>query len=134
MRTRLGLALMAAIAVSGAASPVAPPGAPATPVVLHLSNFRFGPKMLFLKRGQDYTLTLASDGGAHSFFAPAFFAQARVAPAERALIDPARGIEVPSRGAITLHLTAPMQPGRYRFKCTHALHNLMGMNGEIVVR
>ena len=44
--------------------------------------------------------------------------------------------EVEVRPGMThdIQLTAPAAPGRYKVKCTHTFHKLLGMSGAIIVR
>ena len=100
---------------------------------VRLSNFRFLPRMPTLEHGRGYTLRLVNaSGGSHDFSAPGFFAAARIDPADAALVADGK-VEVPGGATSTIHLTAPAA-GSYRLKCTHGLHRLMGMKGEIQVR
>ena len=95
-----------------------------TTVTVGLSNYRFEPAVIRLRRGQPYILNLVNRSGrGHNFVAPDFFAAAGFG---------FRKVEVPPRGAAKLALTAPAA-GRYRVKCTHFTHALRGMKGEILV-
>lgn len=94
-----------------------------------LSNFKFTPSAIALKHGQAYVLHLSSTGS-HSLGAPAFFAAASIAPADRAKVQNGK-VEV-SDDPVDIHFTAP-KPGRYPMKCTHFLHAGFGMTGAITV-
>ena len=125
---------LAAIAFAAAlAGPAA--AAPPQAIDVHLSNFNFAPRAIVLDRGRDYVLTLVNDsGGGHTISAPAFFAASGLPAAERARLEDGREVEVEGHMAVTLHLSAPSAPATYKFKCTHSMHNLFGMNGTIIVR
>ena len=106
---------------------------PAPTIAVQMSNFKFAPDTVVLDHGRSYVLHLTNvSGGGHDFTAPAFFAAANVAPADRRYIVDGL-VEVPSGKAIDIHLTAPAA-GRYKLKCTHSLHKMFGMSGAIVVR
>lgn len=116
------LALIATITLLAAEPATA---AEPTPVEVHLSNFKFAPKTIELKAGQDYALTLINDsGGGHSFAAKEFFKAAGAASGD---------IEVPGGERRVIRLRAP-RAGTYKAKCTHTFHGAMGMKGEIIVR
>jgi uncharacterized cupredoxin-like copper-binding protein len=120
----LPLALMASSSVSGQV-----PGL----VEVHLSNFRFMPKVLVFEHGRPYVLRLVNRaGGGHDFTAPEFFARSKVAGVSRALVQGGE-VEVPPGQVREIRLTAP-PAGRYKLKCSHTLHKFFGMSGTIVVR
>jgi plastocyanin len=105
------------------------------PAVLEvrLSNFKFDPRTLELKAGQDYALTLVNESsGGHSFSAKDFFAASRVEPSDLAVIRDGT-IEVPGKQRRTIRFRAG-PAGTYKLKCTHTLHGTFGMRGEIRVR
>jgi plastocyanin len=105
---------------------------PAT-IEVRMSNFKFEPRSIQLRAGQDYAVTLINESsGGHSFAARDFFAAASVNPADRALIREGT-IEVPGHQRRTIRFRAA-PAGTYKVKCTHTLHGTFGMKGEIVVR
>ena len=113
----------------------AQPATPQTPAAINvqLSNFKFTPKTIVLDHGRRYIFRLhnASDGG-HDFTAPKFFAAANIAAEDRQLV--AQGeVEVPPGQLREIRLTAPAA-GRYKLKCTHRFHKMLGMSGAIIVR
>lgn len=122
-----------------AALPLAIVGAqPATPqrpasVNVQLSNYKFTPRTIVLDHGRPYIVRLYNaSGGGHDFTARDFFAAATVAPDDRKWI--ANGeVEVPPGQSREIRLTAP-RAGRYKVKCTHTFHKMLGMSGTIVVR
>ena len=91
----------------------AQPAAPQTAAVVNvqLSNFRFAPRTIVLDRGRAYVMRFynASKGG-HDFTAPAFFAAARVAPADRRMVVEGE-VEVHPGMVHEVRLTAPAAPG-----------------------
>jgi len=109
--------------------------APQRPSVVNvqLSNFKFTPKSIVLDRGQNYVLRLYNAaGGGHDFTAREFFAAASVAPSDRRWLTQGE-IEVPPGQLREIRLTAPAA-GRYKVKCTHRFHKMLGMSGTIIVR
>lgn len=115
------------------AVPSATAQAPAA-VNVQLSSFKFTPRTIVFDHGRSYMLRLhnvSKDG--HDFTAPAFFAASRIAPQDRHMV---RGGEVEVHPGMVheIRLTAPAAPGRYKVKCTHRFHKLLGMSGTIIVR
>jgi plastocyanin len=98
---------------------------------VELSSFDFTPRELHLRAGQRVALVLTNvASGGHDFAAPAFFAAARVDPADAALV--AHGeVDVPGKSTRTIHLVPAA--GSYKLTCTHTMHALLGMKGRIVV-
>ena len=119
----------AALAILATAPALAQPAT----IEVRLSNFKYEPRTIELKAGQDYVLALTNEsGGGHNFTAKEFFAAATIPAADRAAILDGT-VEVPGhqRRAIRFRAAAP---GTYKVKCTHTLHGTLGMRGEIVVR
>lgn len=115
--------------VAGAADAVQTRPIGAVPVVL--TNFKFQPAALVLRSGAPTVLALRNvSGKGHSFSAPELFASARLDPRSQALVHNGR-VEVPAGTEVDVTLTPP--PGRYRFKCTHTFHAMLGMTGTITV-
>lgn len=116
------------VALAVAAPPAGAAQHPRT-VEVRLSNFDFTPHRIVLRAGEPVVLHLVNTtGGGHDFSSPSFFAAART------VSGPVHGgkIEVPSRGAIDVHVTPAR--GSYRLRCTHTLHATLGMTGRIVVQ
>ena len=130
--TLLAIAIASALvpmASPSAAQPVSRPGPPV--VTMTLSNFHFSPDQIHLVAGQPVVLRLInSGGGGHDFTAPEFFARSTIDPADRAIID--RGRVRLARGEQKILHLVPVA-GRYRLKCSHAFHSMLGMTGAIVV-
>jgi uncharacterized cupredoxin-like copper-binding protein len=127
---RYAFLLAVPIALLGA-QPAAPQAAAA--VNVQLSNFKFTPRTIVLDHGRNYVLRLYNaSGGGHDFTAREFFAAASIAPSDRRWI---RGgeVEVPPGQLRVIRLTAPAA-GRYKVKCTHRFHKMLGMGGTIIVR
>ena len=126
------ISLAAAALAALVAAPAAVSAQAEQKVEVELSSFAFTPATIALAHGRPYVLELTNtSGGGHNFSAPAFFAAARIAPADRAKIGK-KGIEVGGGETVAIHFTAPAA-GRYKLRCTHFLHSSFGMNGEIVV-
>ena len=108
-------------------------GQPAPTVMVQLSNFKFSPNPIVLDHGRPYLLRLVNvSSGGHDFSAPSFFAVANVTPADRRWVVEGT-VEVPPGQPRDIRLTAPVA-GRYKLKCTHTFHKMMGMSGAIIVR
>lgn len=123
----LGLAIVMALAT--------PPAVAQVPAVVEvrLANFSFTPRTIVLNQGRPYVLRLVNvASGGHDFTAPAFFADANVAPSDRRWTMGGE-VEVPPRQVREIRLTAP-RAGVYKLKCSHSFHKMLGMLGQIVVR
>lgn len=128
MRTLRLLALpLILLTGSGAVAQTAPT------IAVQMSNFKFAPSTIVLDHGRPYVLRLSNQSsGGHDFTAESFFAASNIAPADRRLVQEG-AVEVPGGQVRELHLTAPAA-GRYKVKCTHTMHKMLGMSGTIVVR
>jgi plastocyanin len=135
------LAGCAAGSPAGPSAPAAAGGAPAAtdwdraePIDIVLTDFAFGPERIVLHVNHRYRLHLENRGsGGHNLAAPDFFRTAT-------LRDDAAGGEARSSGAIEVARGAakdtyvePLRPGTFPVECTHLLHALFGMTGQIVV-
>lgn len=120
---------IAALAILASAPAVAQPAA----IEVRMSNFKFEPRSIALRAGQDYALTLINESsGGHSFAAKDFFRASSVNAADQALIREGT-VEVPGHQRRTIRFRAA-PAGTYKVKCTHTLHGTFGMKGEISVR
>jgi uncharacterized cupredoxin-like copper-binding protein len=98
-----------------------------------LSNFAFTPDALTLKAGTAYRLHLVNDGtSGHNFSAKDFFAAASVAPADASKVKDG-AIEVPKKSSVDVTVT-PSRAGSYELTCTHFMHTMFGMKGQITVQ
>ena len=104
----------------------------ATPVSITLTNYAFTPSALSLKAGMTYQLHFINSGSKdHNFSAPEFFATVQVAPDDQAKV--AKGLVALESGqSVDITLT-PGRPGTFAVECTHFMHKMMGMHGNIVV-
>jgi uncharacterized cupredoxin-like copper-binding protein len=128
---RLGLTI-AGCATLAAAAAAQQPATTAPVVDVALSSFKFTPGTIQLDHGRAYVFHLTNQsGGAHDFTAQAFFDAATIAPADRARIDKGK-VELGGGDDVDIHLIAP-PAGRYKVHCTHFMHSMFGMTGEIVV-
>lgn len=105
----------------------------ATPISVTLTDYAFTPGMLDLKTGATYQLHFVNSGSKdHNFSAPEFFAAAQVAADDQAKLS--KGIvELGSGKSVDITVT-PGQAGTYAVECTHFMHKMMGMHGNIVVQ
>jgi len=124
------LAIFALLSVAAAGAQAQP--APQT-VNVSLTSYAFTPSTITLKAGTTYRLHLSDDAGkGHDFSAPEFFAASAVAPEDQAKIkDGAVDLEGGEAADITV---TPQKPGTYPLTCTHFMHSMMGMSGQIVVQ
>lgn len=116
------LAGIAWLAAAGAAAPET--------VTVRLSSFAFTPDHLHLRAGVPVRLHLVNTSrGGHNFTAPALFASGAFlagAPTSDG------SIEVPG-GQTRDVVFLPRVPGTYEVRCTHFLHALFGMTGDVTV-
>ena len=111
------------------------PAASAAPqaerIAIELSDFAFAPAALRLRRDRPYLLHFVNKGsGGPNYSAPAFFAAARIDPADAAFVR--KGTVEVARGQSGTVRLVPAA-GRYKVKCTHFIHPAFGMRGTIVV-
>ena len=103
----------------------------AQPIDVILTDFAFTPQRLHLRQGQAYRLRFVNRGsGGHNFSAPAFFAAARIDPADAGAVAGGK-IELGGNQSRTLRLVPAA--GNYAVTCTHFLHAGFGMVGSITV-
>jgi uncharacterized cupredoxin-like copper-binding protein len=125
------LILAAAGLLSASASAQAPDWSGAAHMTVTLSSFDFAPAAIHLRAGQPIVLHLVNDaGGGHNFSAPEFFAAAAIRPQDQGLIYKG-GIELSGRQTKDIALVP--RAGRYKLRCTHTMHTMFGMKGEILV-
>ncbi len=104
------------------------------PIDLVLTEYRFTPSHIRLRAGHAYRLHLENRGSSgHSLSAPEFFRAA-------ALRDGPAAAEAGNSGAIEVAPGAskevylrPLRAGTFPMACSHFLHPVFGMTGEIVV-
>jgi uncharacterized cupredoxin-like copper-binding protein len=133
MRAMLRAFAIVAVAglLSAGALAQAPDWSQAAQATVSLSNFDFDPATIHLRAGRPVILHLIDGGsGGHNFSAPAFFAAASIRPEDQGLIYKG-AIELRAHQAKDIGLIP--RAGRYKLRCTHTMHALFGMKGEIVV-
>lgn len=98
-----------------------------------LTNFAFTPDALSLRAGTAYRLHLVNGStSSHNFAAKDFFAAATVAPADAGKVKDG-AIEVGKQQTVDVTVT-PSRAGTYDLNCTHFMHTMFGMKGQIVVQ
>jgi plastocyanin len=103
----------------------------AQPIDVILTDFAFAPQRLHLRQGQAYRLRFVNRGsGGHNFSSPAFFAAARIDPADAGAVAGGK-VELGGNQSRTLRLVPAA--GSYAATCTHFLHAGFGMVGSITV-
>ena len=106
----------------------------AEPISVGLTDFRFEPGRITLHANQPYRLHLQSRGGAHDFAARELFQAASLRADAVGKEAAASGrVELASGEAKDLYLV-PLRTGTFPVECTHFLHALFGMTGEVVVQ
>ena len=105
----------------------------ATPISISLTDYAFTPGSLDLKAGTTYQLHFVNAGSKdHNFSAPEFFAAAQIAADDQAKLS--KGIvELGSGKSLDITVT-PGQAGTFTVECTHFMHKMMGMHGNITVQ
>ena len=129
----LRLALLAAFAAAAPAAAIAqtPDWSHAQRVEVTLASFSFSPRTIHLRGGQPVILHLVnSASGGHDFTAEKFFSSATVRPQDRGAIA---GGSVDLGGHQSRDVALVPRAGHYPLKCSHTLHKMFGMTGEIVV-
>jgi uncharacterized cupredoxin-like copper-binding protein len=125
------LIIAAAGLLSSSALAQEPDWSGAAQVTVRLSSFDFAPSSIRLRAGQPVVLHLVNDaGGGHNFAAPQFFAASAIRPQDQGLVYKG-AIEL--RGHQTKDIALVPRAGTYKLRCTHTMHSMFGMRGEIVV-
>lgn len=121
------------LAVSAAHSqPATVDWSKAQTIEVDLSNFAFSPSTLQLQHGVPYRLHFVNNSkSGHNFDSVDFFAEATVAPGDAAKVDEGK-VEVAKDETVDVSLVANTA-ATYKVDCTHFLHSMMGMTGQVVV-
>jgi plastocyanin len=86
-----------------------------------------------LKAGITYQMHYINSGSKdHNFSAPEFFAAVQVAPEDQAKVE--KGLIALEQGQTVDITITPGRPGTFPVECTHFMHKMMGMHGNIVVQ
>jgi uncharacterized cupredoxin-like copper-binding protein len=102
-------------------------------IAIILADYNFSPATLDLKQGTAYQLHFTNGGSkSHNFSAPEFFAASQIAPEDMAKVK--NGMVELGNGQSADITVTPGRAGTYEFACTHFMHKMMGMHGEIVVQ
>jgi plastocyanin len=105
----------------------------ATPISITLSSYSFTPNVLNLQAGTTYHLHFINSGSKdHNFSAPEFFAASQVAPEDQSKIE--KGLVSLDSGQTVDVTVTPEHPGSFPVECTHFMHKMMGMRGNITVQ
>ena len=121
-------AALGLIAASASAQPAAP-----TVIIVQLSEYKYTPMEIDLTHGQSYVLRVVNTGKkAHDLSARAFFQSVTLAPDSAATVHDGE-VELAMGESADVAFTAGAA-GTYEMHCTHPLHSMLGMKGQIVVR
>ena len=124
------LVLMIGTMGGAMAQVITPTGAPVT---ITLTDYAFTPGTLDLKAGTAYQLHFVNSGSKdHDFSAPDFFAASQIAPDDQTKV--AKGIVELGNGKTVDITVTPVMAGTFAVECTHFMHKMMGMHGNIVVQ
>ncbi len=105
----------------------------ATPISITLTNYTFTPNALNLKAGVTYHMHFINSGSKdHNFSAPQFFAASQIAPEDQAKVEKGR-VALDSGQSVDITVV-PGQPGTFPVECTHFMHKMLGMRGNIIVQ
>jgi plastocyanin len=105
----------------------------ATPIAVALTDYAFTPSALNLQGGMAYQIHFINNGSKdHNFSAPEFFAASQVAPEDMAKMKNGN-VELGAGQSADVTVT-PGRAGIYAVSCTHFMHKMMGMRGEITVQ
>lgn len=123
-RVILGCAAVMASALAATAAPASP----VAEVRIDLSSFAIAPRPIHLVAGQPVRLVFTNrSGGAHDFTARGLFAAASK------ISGPVAGGKVELAGHQSAVIELTPARGRYKAKCGHFGHSLMGMKGVVLV-
>jgi plastocyanin len=105
----------------------------AAPISITLTDYAFTPGTLDLKAGVTYQLHFINSGSKdHNFDAPEFFAASKIAPEDEAKVK--KGLVALDGGQSVDVTVTPDKPGTFPVECTHFMHKMMGMHGNIIVQ
>jgi plastocyanin len=105
----------------------------AAPISVTLTDYAFTPDTLDLKAGVTYQMHFVNSGSKdHNFDAPEFFAASKVAPEDEAKVK--KGLVALKDGQSVDVTVTPDKPGSFPVECTHFMHKMMGMHGNITVQ
>lgn len=126
--------LVAALAFAVPAAAQTADWSKAQTVTISMSNYAFTPATLTLKANQPYRLVFTSTVTKdHDFSAPELFKSGQIAPQDKAKVSSDGDVEVDDGGTVTVDFM-PEKPGTYASECTHFMHAMLGMKGQVVVQ
>ncbi len=105
-----------------------------TAITVSLTNYAFTTTTLTLKTGETYRIHFSNDSSkSHDFSAREFFQATTVAAADKSKLEDGDEVELEERQSADITLT-PNHAGTYPVTCTHFMHSMLGMTGQIVVQ
>ena len=104
----------------------------AATIDIAMSNYAFSPKTFTLKAGTPYHLHFVnSSTHGHDFASTELFSALEVAPQDKSKVEDGK-VEVDGSQSVTVDVV-PISKGTYAVRCTHPLHSMFGMKGQVTV-
>lgn len=102
-------------------------------VTITLSSFEFTPETIEIGHGRPYRLVFVNrSSGGHNFVAREFFRTAQMPAEDRSRLDRGRiELDGGERAEVRVFVA---EPGRYDVHCSHFMHSVFGMTGDLIVR
>jgi plastocyanin len=105
-----------------------------TTINVSMTNYAFTPSTLTLKAGETYRIHFSNDSSkSHDFTAREFFQSATIASGDKPKLEDGDEVELDGGQSADITLT-PNRAGTYAATCTHFMHAMLGMKGQIVVQ
>ena len=124
-------AALLVLAGAAAAQPAQAP-APSNVIAVQLSEYKYSPAQIDLNHGQSYVLHLTNAGSkSHNFVARDLFQAVTLTPESAAKVHDGT-VELAKDESADIAFSAD-KPGTYEMHCTHPLHAMLGMKGQIVI-
>jgi uncharacterized cupredoxin-like copper-binding protein len=126
MKSVSGGAIVASLLMFGSANAQ-------TAITVSMTNYAFTPSTLNLKAGETYRIHFSNDASkSHDFTAREFFQSSTIATADKNKLEDGEEVELEGGQSADITLT-PNRPGTYAVTCSHFMHTMLGMKGQIVV-
>lgn len=130
---RLEISLLAGLVFAGLAGPAAADEnwGSAKTVEVQLVNYAFAPSTIRLHASEPVRIKIVNRSRtAHAFHSPSFFGAGLVREEDRQLV---RGGRVFVPAGESRQVTVLPAAGRFVLRCSHQVHKMVGMRGQIIV-